>query len=78
MENWGCVCYREAKVLVKPGSTSESTLRGIARTLCHELGHMWFGNLVTPDFWTQLWLKEGAARFMEFVAVDKLVCEQLY
>ena len=37
MENWGCVTYREAKILVQPGSTSESAKRGIARTVCHEL-----------------------------------------
>ena len=37
MENWGCVTYREAKILVQPGTTSESTKRGIARTVCHEL-----------------------------------------
>eukprot|EP00816_Leptocylindrus_hargravesii_P009479 CAMPEP_0196822920 /NCGR_PEP_ID=MMETSP1362-20130617/85343_1 /TAXON_ID=163516 /ORGANISM="Leptocylindrus danicus, Strain CCMP1856" /LENGTH=344 /DNA_ID=CAMNT_0042202615 /DNA_START=194 /DNA_END=1224 /DNA_ORIENTATION=+ len=46
MENWGCVTYREAKILVKEGSTSQSTLQGIARTVCHELAHQWFGNLV--------------------------------
>jgi hypothetical protein len=55
MENWGCVTYREAKILVEPGEgTSESTKRGIARTVCHELAHQWFGNLVTMDWWTQV------------------------
>jgi len=75
MENWGCVTYREAKILVKPTSTSESTRRGIARTVCHELAHQWFGNLVTPQFWTQLWLKEGVARFLEFVGITTLFPE---
>ena len=42
------------------------------RTVCHEISHFWFGNLVTPEFWTQLWLKEGAARYLEFVAIDRL------
>jgi len=75
MENWGCITYREAKVLVKPNATSETTKRGIARTVCHEVAHQWFGNLVTPDFWTQLWLKEGVARYMEFVGIDALFPE---
>jgi aminopeptidase N len=75
MENWGCVTYREAKVLVKEGATSETLKRGIARTVCHELAHQWFGNLVTMEFWTQLWLKEGVARFMEFVGIDSLFPE---
>lgn len=74
MENWGLVTYREAKILVTD-KTSQSTLRGIARTVCHELAHMWFGNLVTMEFWTQLWLKEGVARYMEFVAIDLLFPE---
>lgn len=49
--------------------------RGIARTVCHELAHQWFGNLVTMDFWTQLWLNEGFARFMEFVGIESIFPE---
>ena len=75
MENWGCVTYREAKILVQPGSTSESMKRGIARTVCHELSHQYFGNLATMEFWTQLYLKEGVARYMEFVGIDHLFPE---
>ena len=86
MENWGLVTYREAKVLVVESTTqqepnkntvttSATTLRGIARTVCHELAHMWFGNLATPQWWTQLWLKEGVARYMEFVGIEALFPE---
>ena len=55
--------------------SSESIRRGIARTVAHELSHMWYGNLVTPEWWATLWLKEGVARFMEFVALDELFPE---
>lgn len=75
MENWGLVTYREAKILVQSGSTSETMKRGIARTVCHELAHQWFGNLATMEFWTQLYLKEGVARYMEFVGIDYLFPE---
>lgn len=47
MENWGCVTYREARLLVDESSGGTSTARkmAIARTVCHELAHQWFGNL---------------------------------
>lgn len=60
---------------MKEGATSETTKRSIARTVCHELAHQWFGNLVSIEFWTELWLKEGVARFMEFVGIDSIFPE---
>lgn len=38
--------------------------------ITHELAHMWFGNEVTPEFWTYIWLSEGFARFFEYYATD--------
>jgi len=56
-------------------ATSDTTRRGIARTVCHELAHQWFGNLVTMSWWTELWLNEGFARYMEFIAIDGIFPE---
>ncbi|CAN0515277.1 unnamed protein product, partial [Ectocarpus sp. 8 AP-2014] len=46
--------------------------RRIARLICHEISHMWYGDLVTPNSFDELWLKEGMARFFEYLAVDAL------
>ncbi|VDK26639.1 unnamed protein product [Taenia asiatica] len=44
--------------------------RGVALTVAHEVAHMWFGNLVTMEWWTHLWLNEGFASWIEYLAVD--------
>ncbi|MEM2786574.1 MAG: M1 family aminopeptidase, partial [Candidatus Nitrosotenuis sp.] len=75
MENWGAITFRETILLYDQKTSSTQTKQHIAEVVSHELAHQWFGNLVTMEWWNDLWLNESFATFMATKFVDKFYPE---
>ncbi|MGI0131874.1 MAG: M1 family aminopeptidase [Thermoplasmata archaeon] len=71
MENWGAITFPEIGLLWGE-ATSPSVLRWAIETLSHEIAHQWFGNLVTMEWWTDIWLNESFATFVAAKMQDRL------
>jgi alanyl aminopeptidase len=71
MENAGAITYREQLLLLDENS-AVGDKRNFLATHAHELSHQWFGNLVTPQWWDDLWLKEAFATWHSYKTIDAL------
>lgn len=75
MENWGAVTAREVAILIDEKKSAATNKQWVATVIAHEISHMWFGDLVTLEWWTYLWLNEGFASYMEYMALDEFFPE---
>ena len=75
MENWGAITYRETALLYDPEGSAAQAKQRILEVVAHEMAHMWFGDLVTMEWWDDLWLNESFASWMGDKTVDRLYPE---
>ncbi|NQW20458.1 MAG: M1 family metallopeptidase [Chloroflexi bacterium] len=75
MENLGCITYREVLLLVDKSRSTEPELLRVADVIAHEIAHMWFGDLVTMEWWNGIWLNEAFATFMATMCSDNFNAE---
>ena len=75
MEHAGAIFYRES-ALVFDHPPTESELIRRSTLIYHEVSHQWFGNLVTMQWFDDLWLKEGFATYVGYRLLDVLEPER--
>ncbi|CAF0791698.1 unnamed protein product [Didymodactylos carnosus] len=70
MENWGLVTFKEEELLLSDKCSNDIQYRNVCQSITHEIAHQWFGNLVSINWWNDVYVIEGFAKWFEYLATD--------
>ncbi|XP_018399655.1 PREDICTED: aminopeptidase N-like [Cyphomyrmex costatus] len=72
MESWGLITYREATILYNEKESSIDEMYRIANNIIHQSSHQWFGNVISPLWWTYIWMNGGLVEYFKYYTADKI------